>query len=377
MRIGDHLLQHGWVSLDDLAHVLAMQHGSGMRLASLLVSHGVVAFDNASRALGEQLGVAAALRKHLQGRDPGVAAMLPAPLARRLVALPIGKLGDGAVIVCVRDPSRATYGHLARAMPGRFVMAVAPAMFLERLVEHVYRPAVDVPIEIDVAPARSRAKPPPIPSAASSAEIPIEIDEPVLAPRASEADVEALFDALMLEPAPPRTTTPSLPVSVARVATRGNAPLRRDALDTTIASFADIDDAEWLWDAAMQYVATRWRAALVFEVRDTAVAVRAHAAKKLTLSLASSSILQRARDERRLVHERISRPSAAQAALAKSLGDAPHPIAAPITREGAARIIYVLAVGQPVRSDEEPEDAAYDLGVLAESMGEALARLGG
>ncbi|HVK84649.1 MAG TPA: hypothetical protein VM513_11110 [Kofleriaceae bacterium] len=369
MRIGDHLLQRGSVSLDDLARMLGAQHGSGLRLCSLLVTRGVVSFDDASRALGEQLGVAAVLRKHLQHRDPSVASMLPAALARRIVAVPIGKLGDGAVIVCLRDPTRANYGHVARAMPGRFVLAVAPAIVIERLVEDVYapKPVVDVQIDVEVPPS-------------ISADIPIEVDEPVLAPHASEADIDSMFDALIEKPEPAPASAPAspgLPVAVKRVSTPNRAAPRRDALDATIASFVDIDDSDWLFDAAMTYIASRWRAAILFELRgDSAVALRTHGAKQVTLPLAQPSIVRLARDERRLVHEALEGTSAAQASLAAALRDAAHPVAAPVAREGADAVRFVLAVGQPVRDGEEPEDAAFDLGVLAETMGETHARLG-
>jgi hypothetical protein len=373
MRVGDLLLQRGAVTLDDLARVLAEQHSAKMRICSLLVARGVVSFDDASRALGEHLGVAAVLRKHLQHRDESVASMLPAPLARRIVAVPIGKLGDGAVIVCVRDPSRANYGHIARAMPRRFMIAVAPSLFLERLVERVYAPKVDVPIEIEIetprTKTRSKATPPPVPP-----DIPIEIDEPVLAPRASEADIDNLFDALIEKPAAP--ASPALP-EVRRASTPSRPPPQRDALDATIASFADIDDAQWLYDVALGYVATRWQAALLFELRgDQAVAVRGHGASLITIPLGPRSIVSIARDERRLVHERLDVANAVHDQVAKALGRAVHPVAAPVAREGSTVIEYVLAVGEPSRFDEDAEEAAFDLSVLAETMGDALERIG-
>ncbi|MDX2093680.1 MAG: hypothetical protein SFX73_37925 [Kofleriaceae bacterium] len=368
MRVGDLLLQRGAVTLDDLARVLAEQHAAKMRICSLLVARGVVSFDDASRALGEHLGVAAVLRKHLQHRDPSVVSMLPAPLARRIVAVPIGKLGDGAVIVCVRDPSRANYGHIARAMPGRFVMAVGPSMFLEKLVERVYAPKVDVQIDIEVV--RPRATPPPLPT-----EIPIEIDEPVLAPRATEADIDNLFDALIEKPAAP--SSPALPVEVRRINTPSRPPTQRDSLDATIASFGDIDDAAWLFDVVLRYVAMRWQAALLFELRgDTAVAVRGHGATLITITLTQPSIVSIASGERRLVHERLDISNAVSDQVAKALGRAMHPVAAPVAREGSDVIKYVFAVGEPSRVDEDAEDAAFDLAVLAESMGDALERMG-
>lgn len=386
MRVGDILLERGWVDWAALVRALDEQPRSGMRLCSLLIARGAVELDHASRALGEQLGVAAALRRHLEHRDPTLAALLPAGIARAAIALPIGRMSDGALIVCVRDPSRALHASLARALDDTVVLAVAPAHPLERLVERIYapRPSVDVDIEIDVEP-----------SAAESLEIPVEVD--VGTPHADvgfdidvvtePADAGAAVDGAPAaapsptDPGPTRPASKPLPVAIRPIAPPAAAPRRAGhSLEGTIASFADIDDVDWLLDVVMTYVASRWGAAVLLAIRDgAAIGVRGHApqltdegVRAFALPLVERSSVQLACEQQRLVDVPPAAPGAAQQQLATLLGEPPQLVAAPLTRGG--EVAHVLVVGAP-RSDD-PDDAAVDLARLVEAIDDVRARIG-
>src|SRR5689334_8993504 len=100
MRIGELLVEQRKLRQSDLARALN-EKPANKRLISYLISKGLVDFDDASRALGEQKSVACALAKHLAGRDPTLATLIPAELGRSACVLPIGKTSKGAVIVCV------------------------------------------------------------------------------------------------------------------------------------------------------------------------------------------------------------------------------------------------------------------------------------
>ncbi len=151
-RIGDILIANGWIEPSILPRALAKQTAGGQRLCSLLVQGGALSADDAACALAEQHGVAAALQRHLNGRDPSVAPLLSAALARAWIALPIGRMGNGDVVVCVRDPSPALEEQLARAMKVSVRIAVALADQLEALVLETYGAdeAADDPNEFDV-----------------------------------------------------------------------------------------------------------------------------------------------------------------------------------------------------------------------------------
>ena len=324
MRIGQLLIERGWASREAIAEAVAAQPASHTRLCSLLVERGVLAFDDASRALGEQHGSAAVMLRHLERRDPTVAALLPSRVARNLVAIPIGRLGTGALIVCVRDPARSTLATLTSVLGDAPVMAVAPARWVERLVAEVYAPreSVDIPIEVDAEPV------------------------PAVTPK-------------------PRAMSVMIPVVRAAPA--------RDSLDGTLAAFRDIDDANWLFDVAMTYVATRWRAALLLAMNDKrAIGVRGHgisanAVRTLVIEIADAAMLEQARSQRRIVDEVPEEKGSEHGELVAVLGLTP--IIAPI----GERASHVLAVGEPLDGDRE--GAVVDLGLLTEAMAEALARM--
>ena len=348
MRIGELLLEHEWVDWEALAVALMRQRDSKLRLCSLLVATRILDFDQASLALAEQHGVAAALRRHLEGRDRTVARLLPAAMARQIVGIPLGRQASGKLIVCVRDPSLALREKISRATGASIVLAVAAARTLERLVEHVYAD-VDVPIDVELPPE-------------PDFDLDIEHEEP-------DIDIPVEIEA----PAPtPKSRT--LPVQVKRLSTQ----TARDSLDETIAAFPDIDDIDWLLDVLMGYVAKRWAASLLLALDDKrAVGVRGHgqrlkpsATRAFILPLSEPSLVQLARDDRRVVDEP---PPDAGKRLAVTLDNATAPVAAPVTVAGT--ITHVLVVGAPLAGDHDA--TIRDLDVLAEALAEALARITG
>lgn len=408
MQIGEILLAHGWVTWEQLVlavgdqadlAVRAGRGGSRIRLCSLLVSRGAVDFDHASRALGERHGCAAVLRRHLERRDRTLADLLPATSARRLCVLPIGRLASGALIVCARDPSPALEAALSRALKQDVVIAAAPASYLERLVERTYPTDIELPIDVaepisdvyalsdfeieDVDDASAFA----IEDDDDADAFSIEDDAAAFAIEDAEAlddfaiDIELHAGAPGGETGAPaaRTAPPksrALPVAIK--ARPGSEPAR-DPLDVLIASFADIDDLEWLFDVVMEYVSKRWAAALLLAVGERrAVGVRGHgrrlkpaATRALSLPLSEPSLIQLARDERRVVDEPPFDGRRAHADLAAVLGDPSHAIAAPIQTRGATS--HVLVVGDPYAGHNG--NAAPDLELLVEAIGVVIDRI--
>lgn len=366
MQVGEILLRHGWVAWEQLALALTDQAdlaeragpgGTRIRVCSLLVSRGAVDFDHAARALGERFGCAAVLRRHLERRDRHLPSLLPTELARELVALPIGRMASGALVVCVRDPSPVLHATLVRVLKQEVVIAVAPASYVERLVARTY----------------------------ADVEVPIEIGDPVIEP-ASDFDIEiddSAVDDIPIdidegeEPSSPAPRHRPLPVEIKPVSRPATEPPARDSLDALIASFRDIDDREWLFDAVMSYVEKRWTTAVLLSVgQRRATGLRGHgrklkpqATRMLGLSLAESSLVQVARDERRVADDWIAEPGRGYLELLAALEDPAHPVAAPI-RVGDA-IGYVLVVGDPTGDG----DTVADLEVLAEAMSDVLERV--
>ena len=291
MRIGELLQQRGWVGKEALASAIAAQSGTSLRLCSLLVTRGAITFDQASRALGEQLGCAALLHKHLEHRDRGVERQIPESFARTRHVLPIGHLGDGALIVCARDPSAELHAELARIVNASVVLAVAPAHPLEQQIAVAYPGAVD--IELDIA-----------------------IEAPVVVRRSRPLPSVRPTDAA------------------------------RDPLDVAIAALGDTDTIDWLLDVVFDYLAPRFRTAVLLEVRERrAVGVRGH-------QVAGVRTLVIDRDELDI--------DPLLAAAIKSAA----PIVTPI---GST---HVLVAGDPIDADRE--DAAVDLELLCEAIASAV-----
>lgn len=351
MRVGDILLEHGWVDEDSLARAVVEQPRSGLRLCSLLVERGAVGFDHAARALGEQLESACVLQRHLEHRDRSLAALLPAEFARSAIALPIGRMGNGAVIICVREPSAGLQAEITRVLSEPFILAVTPARRLERLVDHTYR-ELDIDIEVEMPPA-------------------------------PEPDVDFDIDVEVVKPPPPRTsprqTRPAIVIPTAAIqaaASPGSHPASSGStLEGTIARFGDIDTLDWLFDVVMAFVAKRWTSSLLLAIHDGAArgqlghggTVTKQTIAALTVPLSAPSLVQLAHERRRVVDG----DGAGHAELATVLGEPQRPAAAVLT-DGDA-VTHVLIVGDP-RGDD-PDDATVDLARLAEAVDEALSRL--
>jgi hypothetical protein len=155
-RIGEILVEQGFVTPAALERALAKQGEIPRRLCSLLIARDVIDIDVASRALGEQHGVPAVLQKHIDHRDRELAKLIPAELARALCVLPIGRSGAGNLIVCAKDPSPSVLASISSVIPGPIVLAVAPASLLEMLVGEAYGNAEeDFDVDLTTGPIHS------------------------------------------------------------------------------------------------------------------------------------------------------------------------------------------------------------------------------
>ena len=263
---------------------------SGLRLVSFLVARGAVDFDHASQALAEQTGVAAALRRHLERRDREAPRSIPVEMGRRLCALPLGRHSSGPLIVCVRDPSPAVQAELARAA-GDVALAVAPAAYLERLVERAYPAGMsgEIPIDADV-------------EADLAEDLDDEIDELV-----DDIDIPIEVAAAEYKTLPIKKLMPVV----------SSAP---DPLDACIAALRDIDEVNWLFDVVLAYVEKRWTASAVFDAHGERV--RGHGT---ALAAASPNAVQLSSAYRLVVGDPIGRdPDDTEgdlAVLAEAAGD--------------------------------------------------------
>jgi len=399
MRIGELLVEQRKLRQSDLTRALA-EKPSDKRLVSFLIARGLLEFDDASRALGEQKGVPCALTKHLAGRDPELAALIPAELGRASCALPIGRTSRGAVIVCVRDPAPALLARLKQATKAEITMVIAPANRLEHLVLGAYGAAPSDEFDVDFSTTGmgdNPTAPPPLAkklAAIAQPPAPPMPDMSALDPESVRLALTDLDDVRVdKDPGqsgqipkvgasstlPPANvpSAPSLPPqakpAVGRtVRTAPAGATRPMAVGALSVGLEHTQTREGATDLVLAYVATRWRTGLVLAIRDKkAMGYRGHGVEMpelVQVPLHIPSTVQRAVETRFVSAEAPDTP--AQEALARALSNPKTPAAAPVLVGGAA--VAVIVVGDPIDGDA---NAAADLAMLAEALGTAYQRL--
>lgn len=377
MRIGELLVEQRKLRQSDLTRALA-EATPGKRLVSLLIKRGLVDYDDAARALGQQKGVPCALAKHLAGRDPKLASLIPAELGRSSFALPIGKTGRGDIVVCVRDPAPALQTALEREINKPVTMVITPASRLDDLLLEAYGATPVEEFDVDfssqveapnlVAPTLPRTMTPPRPPLPDLA---------ALDPDSVRLSLTDLDDA-RVDKDPSQSgqfavgPRPSTMPPLAKPMRPASEP-RGMTLDAMQAGLDEATSREAATDVVLSYVSTRWLAAIVFAVRDKmAIGYRGYrviAPESITLPLMSPSTVQAAIESRAVTAHRPS--GAAQDTLMRALSGPTNPAAAPVIVGGNA--VAVLAVGDPVEGDLST--VARDLETLTEALGSAYARI--
>lgn len=428
MRIGELLVEQRKLRQSDLTRALT-DKPADKRLCSYLITKGLVDFDDAARALGEQRRVACALSKHLAGRDPSLAKLIPAELGRSAWVLPIGRASNGQLIICVRDPSPALLAQLEQATKAKVTMVVTPAARLEHLVRESYGDAPVDEFDIDfssavddnpiananplarptpptlTAPTRpplpdmaALAKPTPIPRQSSSPPMP---DMAALDPESIRLALTDLDDDRVEKdptqsgqlPVMSRTTTPTplptpLPeppppaavlnaptVRQPKRARTDPAATRKMSVEMMQIGLEHSPTREAATDLVLAYIGTRWMTGLVLAIRDRkAIGYRGHGVSNpeaLSIPLGAPSTVQHAVDSQFVSVQSPQGPS--QLELVRALEDAEHPAAAPVMVQG--KPAAVIVVGDLIDEAEDFQIAAADLAMLAEALGTAYQRI--
>ena len=137
LPLGALLVREGLISNEQLELALIDQEGTGMRLGELLVQWGWVESTAISRSLAEQYELdfvdldAAEI-------DPAAVERLPGKLARRYDAIPIRFLDDGRLLVGVADPTDVGRCDELRTLLGPVSLAVVDQTELHRTLAREY-----------------------------------------------------------------------------------------------------------------------------------------------------------------------------------------------------------------------------------------------
>jgi hypothetical protein len=387
-RIGEQLVRDGLITSADLKEGLALARERGIRLASALVILGRLSADDASRALAEQHGVPAALSKHLEGRDLALATLLPPGLGRSLAALPLAvSRGHDAVVVCVRDPGPLAAAAVERALGRSIVLAVAVESLLLPLIAETYPEPADASDDFDVDLETDASEPLLSDGFDASALQLVDLDDRGVSRDLTQITSSqritsigvATTDGLSAAVAEPsRARRNSSPFAVIMPSADAASP--GFALDPALVRISAADSRDQVIEALLGFLRHRFDVAVVFVVRDGLALGQvgfgngqtSDAIGALVMPLTQPSVL-------RVAHERVAtyvggsgEASMVQDRMFRMFGGAPRQlVVVPVSIKD--RVVNLLYAHGP--RGVSIEDAAGELGTLAEAAEEAFVRI--
>ena len=112
IRIGDLLVQAGYVTEDQLKEALNIQKQSGgKRIGQVLIELGYVSEEQMLSALANRLGIGL-IDLNSYTIDPETVKLIPRQMAEQYVMLPIGQ-ENGEVILAVNDPLNSSNNSIS------------------------------------------------------------------------------------------------------------------------------------------------------------------------------------------------------------------------------------------------------------------------
>lgn len=101
-KLGDILLEKGWITADLLNETLTEQQKTGRKFGQILIDRGLITEDQLTAAVSERLGIQKISLKALV-IDPQVISRVPVELARRYNLIPIFRIGN-TMTIAMSDP---------------------------------------------------------------------------------------------------------------------------------------------------------------------------------------------------------------------------------------------------------------------------------
>jgi len=138
--LGEALVQDAGLSRADLNRALAAARARNIRLGTALIELGLFSADDIAVVLAQQHGVASVRDKHLEAIDPQTRAMIPPAIEERLgaVAVAITRSDPPRLVVAMRDPRDA---RAITALERASGLAVMPAVAAVSRLEAIIRDA--------------------------------------------------------------------------------------------------------------------------------------------------------------------------------------------------------------------------------------------
>jgi type IV pilus assembly protein PilB len=147
--LGELLVRKGLLEREQLQEALNERAESGMRIGEIVVEHGWVTAPAIAHTLAEQYGFPF-ISLEEEELDPSVATLLPETLARRYEALPVRFVSDNLLLVAVTDPTNVMASDALRlALGHNLSIVVVSEPDLNRTLNKVFRNEFDLTSDDD------------------------------------------------------------------------------------------------------------------------------------------------------------------------------------------------------------------------------------
>ncbi len=130
-HLGAVLLKSKLLQPDQLDDALSQQAGSGRRLGEILIERGWIFPQDLARGLATQFGIDYVNIQHVSV-DVRAAARLDPNIGLRLSAIPVRYLNDGGLLVAVADPTSEALAEVQAAITGSVAFAVTELVDIQQ-----------------------------------------------------------------------------------------------------------------------------------------------------------------------------------------------------------------------------------------------------
>lgn len=138
-KLGQLLVTHRWITVQQLTRALQTQQVVGGRLGTSLVEMDAISEDDLLKGLSEQLGVPSVSLDDLRGIPDEVIALIPDKIARRCRAVPFRVVGSRLDVAMMDPRNLAAQDEVAFASGKRVLVHVAHELRIMEALERYYR----------------------------------------------------------------------------------------------------------------------------------------------------------------------------------------------------------------------------------------------
>ncbi len=143
-RLGEILVERGFVSAEQLREALRSQYQEGKRLGEILVEMGALTGDELNWALSELLGIPyVEFREEMV--DLELARTLPEEVLRRHLAFPVLRAGDELTVILGDPTNQQAIVELEAITSCRVAVAIASRETIQHLLDKAFPPSASRP----------------------------------------------------------------------------------------------------------------------------------------------------------------------------------------------------------------------------------------